>query len=410
MNLDTFKDLDKQDKLAILKDRFVLPDGKIYLDGNSLGALPRGVPQRINRLLNGEWGADLISAWNTHDWIGLPARVGNRIGDLIGAGPGQVICADSISVNLFKLLGAALSLRPDRTLILSQQDNFPTDLHIADGLSGLLGQGRCKTRNVPVDELVKSIDENVAVLMLTQVNFRDGSLHDILSVTRKAHEKGALVLWDLAHSAGVIPLELDAWNVDMAVGCGYKYLNGGPGAPAFLYLARRHHGQSSQPIQGWMGHSNPFSFSPDYVPARDIRSFLAGTPGILGMTALDAALDVFDGVSMEDLRTRSIKLTQVFMDTVSSLNLPGIEIITPGQPDLRGSQVSITHKNAWQISQAMINHNVIVDFRAPNIIRFGFSPLYNTFYEAALAAQALDMIVKEEKYRDPAYSVERRVT
>lgn len=410
MNLESLREFDKKDPLAYLRDRFELPDDKVYLDGNSLGALPRGVSSRVKRLISEQWGTNLVAGWNANDWIGLPANVGDRIAGLIGAAPGQVTCADSISVNLFKLLSTALSLRPDRNTILSQQDNFPTDLYMAEGLSDLLGPDRCKVRSVPADELLDSIDDEVAVLMLTQVNFRDGSLHDIPALTRKAHDRGALVLWDLAHSAGVIPLELDTWNVDMAVGCGYKYLNGGPGAPAFLYLAKRHHGKTAQPLRGWMGHSNPFAFTPDYVPSGDIRSFLAGTPGILGMKALDAALDVYDGVSIEDLRSRSLKLTQAFMNEVSRLNLPGVEIITPQQPELRGSQVSLTHKRAYPVAQAMIAHDIVVDYRAPDIIRFGFSPLYNTFFEAGLAAQTLAMVVNDKKYTDPAYSVERRVT
>lgn len=410
MNLDRLRELDRKDTLAPLRHRFDLPQGKIYLDGNSLGALPHGVTERIERLLNREWHTDLIAGWNTHDWIGLPSRVGERIARLIGASPGQVICTDSISVNLFKLLSTALNLRPGRTTILSQQDNFPTDLYMAKGLSALLGPERCEVKCVSTDQLLESIDNNVSVLMLTQVNFRDGTLHDIQFLTKKAHDRGALVLWDLAHSAGVVPLELDEWNVDMAVGCGYKYLNGGPGAPAFLYLAKRHHEEAAQPLQGWMGHASPFEFSADYEPAGGIQSFMAGTPGILGMAALDAALHVFEDVSLDDLRTKSQALTQTFIELILELDLPGIRVLSPLQPDNRGSQVSLSHQSGFAISQALIEQGIIVDFRAPDIIRFGFSPLYNTFSDAGLAASALAKIIENKLFLESKYLVRNKVT
>lgn len=410
MNLEKLTALDNADSLARLRNLFILPEDKIYLDGNSLGALPRAVPERVSALLNKQWGTDLIAGWNAHDWIGLPERVGNRIGRLIGAKPGQVVCADSISVNLFKLLSVALALRPGRNVILSQQDNFPTDLYMADGLSTLLGAERCEVRCVSTDQLIESIDKQVAVLMLTQVNFRDGSLHDIQCLTRKAHDQGALVLWDLAHSAGVVPLEVDAWGVDMAVGCGYKYLNGGPGAPAFLYLAKRHHGRATQPLQGWMGHVDPFDFNSEYSPAQGIQSFLTGTPGILGMAALDSALDVFDGVSLTDVREKSQALTHCFIELLAELNLPGVKIISPAQAEKRGSQVSLVHENGFAVSQALIDEGVIVDFREPGIVRFGFSPLYNTFSEAGVAASRLADIIENELFLDDRFSTRHKVT
>lgn len=410
MNADSFRRLDQQDPLAGLRTRFDLPSGKTYLNGHSLGALPRGVDERIERLLRLEWGEELVAGWNAHDWIGLPSRVGDRVGRLLGAASGQVICCDSISVNLFKLLSTALSMQTGRAVILSQRDNFPTDLYMAEGLAGLLGPDRCRLRSVSPGQLVSALNEEVAVLMLTQVNFRDGSLHDIRALTEEAHAQGVLVLWDLAHSAGAIPLQLDDWQVDMAVGCGYKYLNGGPGAPAFLYLARRHHDLAEQPLCGWMGHASPFTFDPAYQAAGGVQRFLAGTPGILGMVALDAALDVFEGVAMDRLRARSTALTQAFIDGLAAQDLPGVELLTPVEADLRGSQVSIAHSHGWGISQALIAQGVLVDFRAPDVIRFGFSPLYNRFADVGAALLALSRILSERSYLDPAYAQKKKVT
>ena len=410
MNLEMLEKLDARDPLADLRDRFDLPEGKVYLDGNSLGALPRGVRRRVEDAVTRQWGHDLISAWNTHGWIDLPRRVGNRIAPLVGAAPGQVICCDSISVNLFKLLATGLALRPGRRVILSQQDNFPTDLYMGEGLAGLLGTERCELRAVPEKDLVGALGEEVAVLMLTHVNFRDGRRHDMAALTREAQRRGILVLWDLAHSAGVMPVELDKCEVDMAVGCGYKYLNGGPGAPAFLYLASRNQDQTGQPLSGWMGHKNPFEFSPAYTPASGIDRYLGGTPGILGLAALDAALDVFDGINMDAIRQKSVDLTQAFIDTVAELGLPGIRLLSPEQPEKRGSQVSLSHPNGFAVAQALIERGVIVDFRAPDIVRFGFSPLYNRFADVGLACQALERVVRSREYLEPRFAVQSLVT
>ncbi|MBT8049612.1 MAG: kynureninase [Gammaproteobacteria bacterium] len=406
----TFAERDIDDRLAHLRDLFELPENQVYLDGNSLGALPKGVAERIEHVVRGQWGNDLISSWNHHDWIGLPQRVGDRIAPLVGAEPGQVICADTISTNLFKLLSAALSLQTDRRVILSQQDNFPTDLYMAEGLQALLGPDRCEYRAVSAPILLDSLSEDVAVLMLTQVNFRDGSLHDMAEMTREAHRHGALVLWDLAHSAGVVPVELDAWEVDMAVGCGYKFLNGGPGAPAFLYLARRHQENASQPLCGWMGHRRPFDFEADYQPAPGVQRFLAGTPGILGMAALDAALDAYEGVSIHQLRRKSTDLTACFIDALDRADLPEMRLLTPRSAAKRGSQVSLAHPDGFAVAQALIDRGIIVDFRAPNIVRFGFSPMYNRFADVRIAIEALADITKQEHFRDPRYELKQTVT
>tara|TARA_R110000772_G_scaffold266742_1_gene389582 strand:+ start:51687 stop:52916 length:1230 start_codon:yes stop_codon:yes gene_type:complete len=403
--------LDADDALGYLRGRFQLPADTVYLDGNSLGVLPAAVPARLAQLLRDEWGQDLISSWNRHDWIGMPIAVGEKIAGLLGAGPGQVICCDSISVNLFKLLTTALQLRPGRTVILSEEGNFPTDLYLTQGISDLLGTARCSVRSVPPEELISAMAEDVAVLMLTQVNFRDGSLHDMQALTRAAHDRGILVLWDLAHSAGVLPIELDAWQVDMAVGCGYKFLNGGPGAPAFVYLASRHQNQVAQPLCGWLGHAQPFAFEPGYRPAAGVQRYRAGTPGILGMAALDTALDCFAGVSMTALRAKSLALSGYFINGLQEELHGGVlRLLTPRDASRRGSQVALSHPHAWGVSQALIAAGVIVDFREPDVVRFGFAPLYNSFSDVAYALGRLRHILATEAYRDARFSERPRVT
>lgn len=411
MNTADIEALDRDDPLAPLRARFVLPEGKVYLDGNSLGALPRGVIARLEAVVGEQWGGDLIASWNSHDWIGLPVTTAEKIAPLVGAAPGQLVCCDSISVNLFKLIATALQLRPGRTVILSQQDNFPTDLYMTQGIAALLGEERCTARAVPADELIAALDEQVALLLLTQVNFRDGSLHDIEAITRAAHARGILVLWDLAHSAGVIPLELDRWQVDMAVGCGYKFLNGGPGAPAFVYLATRHQNTASQPLSGWLGHAEPFAFEPQYRPAPGVAAYLSGTPGILGMAALDAALDVFAGVDMTQVRDKSLALTGLFMEGIrAEPACAGCRVLTPVEAARRGSQVSVSHPQAWGIVRALIEAGIVVDFRAPDVVRFGFSPLYNCYRDVAAALQQLARILSTEEYLQPRFAARTRVT
>ena len=402
--------LDAEDPLAPLRERFDLPRATVYLDGNSLGAAPRDVARRVENTVRHEWGADLVAAWNHHDWIGLPERIGERIAPLVGAAPGQVVCCDSISVNLFKLLSAALALRPGRKVILSDTGNFPTDLYIAEGLEALLGPERCELRRLPAERILEGLDEDVAVLMLTHVDFRTGRRHDMPAVTRAAQQAGALVLWDLAHSAGVMPLALDDCGVDFAVGCGYKYLNGGPGAPAFLYVADRHQEEAIQPLTGWMGHRRPFDFTPGYEAAAGIGRFLAGTPGILGMAALDAALDLFEGVAMEEVRRKSVMLTRLFIDRVESLDLPGVRLLSPRDDEKRGSQVSLSHPEAYALVQALISRGVIADYREPDIMRFGFAPLYNRFADVGEACGALLKVLQRGEQKNPAFRHRSTVT
>lgn len=387
-----------------------MPENLIYLDGNSLGMLPKHVPARLEHAVKIEWGQDLIRSWNKNAWIDLPVRVGARIAKLIGAHDSEVIAADSTSINVFKVLLAALRLRPDRRVIVSDIDNFPTDLYMAQGINNLL-ENRYELRFVKRDQIEASIDENVAVVMLTEVDYRTGELYDMAKVTKLTHDHGALSIWDLAHSAGAFPVSLEDCNVDFAVGCGYKYLNGGPGAPAFLYVARKHQLEVAPILAGWMGHRAPFAFTPDYTPSTDLRRLTVGTPSVLGMIALEAALEVFEDVSMHDIRAKSIALTDLFIDLMQPLCLAfGFELVSPRDSARRGSQVSYAHKEGYAIMQALIAADVIGDFRAPNIVRFGFTPLYLQFADVQEAVQRLEVIMRENRWQEPQFQERSKVT
>lgn len=399
---------DADDPLALYREQFDLPEKVIYLDGNSLGALPKTVAAVLSRTIEQEWGVDLIRSWNQHDWINLPTQVGEKLAPVLGAATGQVICTDSTSVNLFKLMAAAIQFQKPRKVVMSQRDNFPTDLYMAQGLQDLAGTGRIEHKTVAADQIVDALDEQVALLHLTQVNFRDGQVHDIKALTRRAHDVGALVLWDLSHSAGVLPLQLDDWEVDLAVGCGYKYLNGGPGAPAYLFVRRDLQAQLHQPLAGWMGHQTPFSFDPNYVPAGGMQRFLAGTPSVLAMKALDTALDIYQGLDVQLIRDKSKRLTQFFVDLTT--DIPGIMLASPSDPDVRGSQVSLQHPAAYSVMQALIERGVIGDFREPDLMRFGFAPLYNSFSEVQEAAEQLREIIQTGFYQEPRFQVRQQVT
>lgn len=412
MNLsERAQELDRNDPLAGIREQFLVPAGTCYLDGNSLGALSIPVRDAVQDTVTDEWGQDLIASWNSHDWISLPQRVGDRIGHLMGASPGQTLCADNLSLNLFKLLHVALQMRPDRKVILTERGNFPTDNYIAEGLAGMLGPDRSVVRYIDADELSSTDLSDVAVVSLTHVNFRTGALFDMAAVTRQVQAAGALMLWDLAHSIGVTELELDRCNVDMAVGCTYKYLNGGPGAPGFLYLAERHLAEAEIAIQGWMGHANLFAFSPDYEPAAGIGRFLTGTQGVLGMRAVEAALAMLEEVSKAQLRAKSQALTSLFLDAVMAQPFASqLPCITPLDPEQRGSQICLTHPEGYAITQALIAAGVIVDFREPNIIRFGFAPLYLHFAEVLGAAEVLEDILRTEVWREPRFAERKTVT
>jgi kynureninase len=401
---------DAEDPLAALREDFALPEGTIYLDGNSLGALPRATPARMAELIEHQWGHDLVTSWNKHGWIDLPRRVGDKIARLVGAGPGEVVVADSTSVNLFKVLAAALRLNPGRSVILSERHNFPTDLYIAEGLIELLG-GRHRLRLVAGDEIAGAVDGDTAVVMLTQVDYRSGAMHDLAAVTRAAQAAGALMLWDLAHSAGAVPVDLTAAGADFAVGCGYKYLNGGPGAPAFVWVAPRHQERFQQPLSGWLGHAEPFAFAPHYRPAPGIGRYACGTPPVLSLAALEAGVDLLLGVEPAALREKSLRLTDIFIGAVEQEAAGlGLALLTPREGARRGSQASFRHAAGWPVMQALIARGVIGDFRAPDILRFGFAPLYTRFVDAWDAAAALADILKTGAWDRPEFHQRAAVT
>lgn len=375
LSLQNAKDLDAADPLAWTRGEFLLPDGVIYLDGNSLGALPKKAAARVEQIVRKEWGQGLVSSWGSADWLSKPTEVGNRVGKLLGAAKGQTIVSDSISVNLFKLVCAALQMRPGRRTLVSEVSNFPSDLYVLQGLARLWPDVTVKLigRDGTFDELV---GEDTAAVILTQVDFRTGAMHNMKSVTKQVQSVGALMLWDLAHSAGAVPVDLDGCNADMAVGCTYKYLNAGPGAPGFLYLAKRHQQEARTPIAGWFGHKDPFAFDIDYEPADDIRQFLAGTPPIVSYGALEASLDIWERVDMAAVRRKSVALADFFLQLVDELDPAfGFSVASPRDSAVRGSQVSITHPNGLAIMRCLIEKAVIGDFRAPDILRFGFTPL-----------------------------------
>ena len=387
---------------------FDLPDGIIYLDGNSLGPLPRGVSDRVARTISDEWGKMLITGWNDAGWMDLPARVGDRIGRLIGAAPGTVTMGDTLSIKVYQALASALELRPERRVILSDTGNFPSDLYMADGLCRTLGGGHT-LRTVPPEEITTALDEDVAVLMLTEVDYRTGRKHDMARLIAQAHEIGALVVWDLAHSAGAIPVDVTAAAADFAVGCSYKYLNSGPGGPAFIYVAPDLSDHARPALSGWLGHEAPFAFDPDYRPAEGVARMRVGTPAILQLAALDTALDVWDKVTLQDVRQRSLELQQRFLELVEA-DCPELTLASPRDPAMRGSQISFRHPHGYAIIQALIARGVIGDFRAPDILRFGFTPLYLSVADVEQAATLLSEVMAHRSWDKPEYHRRAKVT
>ncbi|WP_066590122.1 kynureninase [Sphingomonas pruni] len=393
---------------ATTRRLFHLPEGVLYLDGNSLGPLPVAAEARVREVLTREWGDQLIRAWNSADWIGLPRRVGDRIGRLIGAPEGSVATGDTLSVKVFQALAAALALRPDRKVVLSDTGNFPSDLYIASGLIQALGGG-LELRLVEPEQVADSIDESVAVTLITEVDYRTGRRHDMKALTSKAHAAGAVTVWDLAHSAGAVPVDLTAADADFAVGCTYKYLNGGPGAPAFIYVAPRFADSARPILSGWMGHEAPFAFDLDYRPHASVERMRVGTPPVLALAVLDVALDAWAGVDMADVRAASIRLSERFIAEVET-RCSDLTLASPRDPHARGSQVSFRHPQGYAIMQALIANNVIGDFRAPDLIRFGFTPLYLSEEDVVAAAKVLERVMTERLWDDPAYATRSKVT
>jgi kynureninase len=419
MNRADCERLDAEDLLAPLRAQFDLPAGKVYLDGNSLGMLPRTVADRVAHVVRHEWGQHLIESWNSAQWIDLPQRVGNKVARLVGAGPDELVAADSTSVNLFKVLSAALTIAhadaPQRRVILSERDNFPTDLYIAESLARERGFELVLV-DAPDAIAARLAQGDVAVLMLTQVNYRTGRLHDMAALSTAAHDAGALALWDLAHSAGALPVHLMRDGADFAVGCGYKYLNGGPGAPAFVWVHPRHADRFWQPLTGWMGHAAPFAFTPDYAPAPGIARYLCGTPSVIALAALECGVDSVLAAEplggMEALRSKSLALTECFMRLVDErCGERGLACITPHRAHERGSQVALTRgEGGYAIVQALIARGVVGDFRAPDVLRFGFTPLYLRFVDVWDAVEHLRDVLDSGQWREERFHRKAAVT
>ncbi|MDG1905440.1 MAG: kynureninase [Arenicella sp.] len=401
-----FELLDQQDPLASFRELFHLPIDSVYLDGNSLGVMPLATVDRMNDVLKREWAEDLIRSWNDNHWFEAPLRIGDKIAQLIGADDGEVIATDSVSINLFKLMVAALNMQKGtgRKVILSEAGNFPTDLYMMEGLKSMLGD-QVELVIVDRDHIEESINEDVAVVLLTDVHYKTGHLLNKKSLTERAHKKGALVIWDLCHSAGALPVDLNGISADMAVGCGYKYLNGGPGAPAFLFVAKRHQAKLQQPLSGWWGHARPFAFVDEYEAGPGISSMLCSTQGVLGLSCLEVSIDLFLKADMQAVRNKSVQMCNLFIrlldEKCSDYNF---EVISPLDSTERGSQVSFAHEQGYPIVQAMIDQKVIGDFRAPNVMRFGFTPLYLKYVDVWQAVIVLEEIMQngtwdQEKFK-----------
>jgi kynureninase len=390
--------LDAADPLAHARARFVLPDGVNYLDGNSLGAVPKGVAARVAHTIDEEWGVGLIRSWNTAGWYDSPGRIGAKLAPLLGAAPHQVTVTDTISVNLFKLIVAAARMRPSRKTILAERGNFPSDNHIVDSVARMLG---LNARFVPANEIAAAFDEDTAVVELSHVNYRSAEIQDMARVSKAAHDKGALIVWDLAHSSGAVELALDRDRADFAVGCGYKFLNGGPGAPSHVYVAERHLVALDQPLTGWFAHAAPFAFGDDFARADGIRAMLCSTPQMLSMAAFEAALDAFDGISMKDVQHKGRALGDLMIALADERLVPhGVGIAGSRDGARRGNHVSLTHVEGYRIMQALIARGIIGDFRAPDVMRFGFGPLYVRYADVFDAVVALEDILTSGAWRD----------
>jgi kynureninase len=403
------RDLDAASSATDLRGRFRLPAGLVYLDGNPLGPLPSGVAEAVSDVVHRQWGSSLIASWNDEGWWEAPPRVGDRIGALVGAAPGQTVCTDSTSVNLYKTVVAAARMRPGRRTVLTDPDSFPTDVYITEAAARvagvrveLVGPGEAAAR-------IAEVGDDLVLASYSSVDYRTGELWDLHGIQRAAHAVGGLACWDLCHSAGAMEVDLDAHGADFAVGCGYKYLNGGPGAPAYLYVARRHQDAFDQPLSGWNGHATPFAMAPHFVPAPGIDRGRVGTPPLISMLALEAALAAYDDVTIASVRERSLSLTGFFLECLDTL-LPDLAVATPREPDRRGSQVSLRHPEAYAVVQALIARDVVGDFREPDIVRLGFGPLYLTHADVLRAARHLHAVLENREFERPEFHTRAAVT
>ncbi|QPC92883.1 kynureninase [Mesorhizobium sp. INR15] len=410
-DLAAIEAMDAKDPLRAMRDRFILPKGVIYLDGNSLGAASHAVFDELRTASAQEWAEDLIRAWNTAGWFNMPTTLGDQLGRLIGAAAGQTVVCDTTSTNIYKVLHAALEMRPDRSVIVAEGDSFPTDLYMAEGVASTRPGAVLRLEGVDAADIEDLIDERVAVILVNHVNYKSGELRDMAALTRKAHEAGALIIWDLCHTAGALPVELDQAKADFAVGCTYKYLNGGPGAPAFIYAAERHLAEVRQPLSGWWGHARPFAFERGYVAGTGIRRFLCGTQPILSMRALKGALDIWNDVDLTAVRKKSAALTDLFIQLVEArCGAFGLTLESTRDGAKRGSQVSFLHDHGYQVMRALIDRGVIGDFRAPSTIRFGFTPLYVSYADVWHAVDVLEDILRTDAWKDQRFAVKEAVT
>ena len=410
IGLDDIERQDLGDPVASFRDRFEIPDGVIYLDGNSLGCLPKATRERVNDVVAREWGRDLIRSWNTNDWINAPTRVGDKIAKLIGAKSGEVIVGDSTSVNVFKCLTACLQLNSDRNILLTETGNFPTDAYMTEGLAAI-APDRITARLVEPDAIIENLDDTTAALLLTHTHYKTGRVRDMKAITAAAHAAGVPVIWDLSHSCGAMPVDLNDCEADFAVGCGYKYLNGGPGAPAFTFVARRHQEKVFPALSGWLGHKQPFAFDDTYTPGPGIHRFQCGTPGIIGCAALETGVDLMLEADMAALRSKSSALGDLFIQLVEQrCGAFGFEPACPLEAEDRGSQVSFRHPEGYAIMQALIARGVIGDFRAPDILRFGFAPLYNSYADVWNAVDTLRDVMTTNEWNQARFKQKAAVT